>query len=139
MEPKLKLFVVDIVSNTKVIKHGEEISIINIIKEKLNHLIIIGDTEEIKNQCNTVIREVTQGNPLKGNIRFFVESADNDKYNIEIVRAAHGGGNNQSKRISGGVAIATLIIVKIEGELSPIHGIKWYYPEERDPFAHLFT
>ena len=62
-----------------------------------------------------------------------------DKYNIEIVRAAHGGGNNQSKRINGGVAIATLIIVKIEGELSPIHGIKWYYPEERDPFAHLFT
>jgi len=132
-----KMFVFDVVSNNKLIKHVEELNIIAAIKDKLLHIILMDNTEEAKRQCRNIINEITNGQPLKGNIHYFVETANDKTLNIEIVRAAHGGGSNSAVRTNGGIVIATLVITDIKGELSPIHGYTWYNLEERDPFSHI--
>lgn len=131
-----KLFVTNVVSLHKTLKHQEEVDIISLVREKLLYMILVDGIDEAVKQCNSIINEVTEGLPVKGNVHYsFVRTED--EMNIEFVRHAHGGGNNQSVRDTGGVVIATLVIVKIKGELSPIHGFTWYHPEEFDPFAHL--
>ena len=129
-----KLFVVDVVSNGKQIKHQEEVDILSLVREKLLHMILVDGIDEAVKQCNSIINEETEGLPIKGNIHYSFVRTD-DKMNIEFVRHAHGGGNNRSVRDTGGVVVATVKIVKIKGELSPIHGFTWY--QETNPFAHL--
>ena len=131
-----KLFVVDVVSNGKQIKHQEEVDILSLVREKLLHMMLVDGIDEAVKQCNGIIKEVTEGLPIKGNINYsFVRTED--EMSIEFVRHAHGGGCYQSIRSCGGVVVATVKIVKIKGELSPIHGFTWYHLDEMVPFAHL--
>ena len=131
-----KLFVTDVVSLFKQLKHQEEYNIISNIREKFQHLILVDGINGVREECQKVIDEVTNGQPIKGNIRYFAEYSEENNQNIEIIRNAHGS-VMQAKRTNGGVVIATLVIVKIKGEYSRIMGFTWYHPEEFDPFAHL--
>ena len=131
-----KLFVTDVVSLFKQLKHQEEYNIISNIREKFQHLILVDGINGVREECQKVIDEVTNGQPIKGNIRYFAEYSEENSLNIEIVRNAHGS-VMQAKRTNGGVVIATLVIVKIKGEYSRIMGFTWYHPEQFDPFAHL--
>lgn len=131
-----KLFVTDVVPLFKQLKHQEEYNIISNIREKFQHLILVDGINGVRGECQKVIDEVTNGQPIKGNIRYFAEYSEENSLNIEIVRNAHGS-VMQAKRTNGGVVIATLVIVKIKGEYSRIMGFTWYHPEEFDPFAHL--
>jgi len=131
-----KLFVTDVVSLFKQLKHQEEYNIISNIREKFQHLILVDGINGVKEECQKVIDEVTNGQPIKGHISYFAEYSEENSQNIEIVRYAHGGGMNIPKRTNGGVVIATLVIVKIKGEYSRIMGFTWYHPEQFDPFAH---
>ena len=137
MESKNLYFVCDVKLANKQLKHQEELTIIESIKSQLLYMLLIDGTDEVLNRCNQIIKEELGDKLIKGNIHYFVVRADNG-LDIEFVRHAHGGGNNLSKRISGGVVVATIEIAAVKGELSPIHGFIWYHPEERDPFAHLF-
>lgn len=132
-----KLFVTDVVYNHKQIKHQEEIDILSFVREKLLHMILVDGIDEAVKQCNNIINEVTEGLPIKGNINYsFVRTED--EMSIEFVRHAHGGGDRQSIRDGfGGVVVGTVKTVEIKGELSLIHGFKWYHPEQYNPFAHL--
>ncbi len=132
-----KLFVNDVVSLSKQLKHIEEFHIISCIREKFLHLILVDGINGIVKRCQQIIDECTNGQPIKGNISYYAEQPEENSPNIEIVRRARGGGQNIAKRTNGGVAIATLVIVEIQGEYSPIHGFTWYHPERFDPFAHL--
>lgn len=131
-----KLFVTDVVSLFKQLKHQEEYNIISNIREKFQHLILVDGINGVREECQKVIDEVTNGQPIKGNIRYFAEYSEENNQNIEIIRNAHGS-VMQAKRTNGGVVIATLVIVKIKGEYSRIMGFTWYHPEQYDPFAHL--
>ena len=131
-----KLFVTDVVSLFKQLKHQEEYNIISNIREKFQHLILVDGINGVREECQKVIDEVTNGQPIKGNIRYFAEYSEENNQNIEIIRNAHGS-VMQAKRTNGGVVIATLVIVKIKGEYSRIMGFTWYHPEQFDPFAHL--
>ena len=131
-----KLFVTDVVSLFKQLKHQEEYNIISNIREKFQHLILVDGINGVREECQKVIDEVTNGQPIKGNIRYFAEYSEENNQNIEIIRNAHGS-VMQAKRTNGGVVIATLVIVKIKGEFSRIMGFTWYHPEEFNPFAHL--
>ena len=131
-----KLFVTDVVSLSKQLKHQEECDIISNIREKFQHLILVDGINGVREECQKVIDEVTNGQPIKGNIRYFAEYSEENSQNIEIIRNAHGS-VMQAKRTNGGVVIATLVIVKIKGEYSRIHGFMWYHPEQYNPFAHL--
>lgn len=134
MDKNNKLFVVDIEVNNKKLNKLEEYQIIENVRDVLLHMILVDGTEEAKQKVSSIIKEVTGGQPMKGNIHYFAENGEKDENCIEIVRAAHGGGNNQSARNGGGVVVATIKTVEIRGELSPIHGLVWYRPEENDPF-----
>ena len=131
-----KLFVTDVVSLFKQLKHQEEYNIISNIREKFQHLILVDGINGVREECQKVIDEVTNGQPIKGNIHYFAEYSEENNQNIEIIRNAHGS-VMQAKRTNGGVVIATLVIVKIKGEYSRIMGFTWYHPEQFDPFAHL--
>ena len=132
-----RLFVSEISVNSKQLRHQEELHIIDNVRDSLLHFILEETTAEAKEKCCQIIREVTGGKPIKGNIIYTAEPSDDDN-EIEIVRNAHGGGNNASLSVTGGVIIATIKIVSIRGELSPIHGTKWYNLQEGNPFIHLF-
>lgn len=123
------MFVSDISVNGKQIKHSEELAIINNVRERLLFIIIEENIEEAKKICREIINDETGNAPIKGNITYSVIPAVNGT-DIEIVRHSHGGGNNASVRITGGVVIATVKTVPVKGKLSPIHGFTWYHPEE---------
>lgn len=125
-ENKNRLFVTAVVSNSRKINNAIEYAIIGHIREKLLCLILTDGVGEAQKECKTIIQEETGRKPVKGNIHYFAETAHDNPNCIEIVRAAHGGGNNRSARDNGGVVIATVIAVKIRGELSPVHGLTWY-------------
>ena len=128
-----KLFVVDVESNGKQIKNYAEVEIVDRIRTSLNHFLLSDNNlDEAKFQCSQIIKEVVGNKPIKGNIHYFVDNAQTNDNNIEIVRCAHGGGNNPSKRINGGVVIATIKTVVVKGELSAIHGFTYY--QEENPF-----
>lgn len=131
-----RLFVNEVVVNYKQLKHVKEANIINNVRDELLYVILENNIDEAKERCRCIIEEETNNEPIKGNIIFSVVSADNNT-DIEIVRHAHGGGNNSSVRVTGGVVVATLKTVPIKGELSAIHGYKWYHPKDRNPFFYV--
>jgi len=126
-----RLFVSEVSVNTKQIKHAEELSIINKVRDLLLYVILEDNTKEATETCRQIVREETGGHPIKGNIYYSVESTDNGM-NIEIVRIAHGGGGNPSVRVTGGVVIVTIKTITIKGELSAIHGMTWYSQNENN-------
>ena len=137
MKEKNVLFVSDVDVVNKQLKHQEEVDIINDIRDRILHMLLIDGIEEALRQCENIIKEVVGNKPTKGNIIYSAVRVNNDM-EIEIVRHAHGGGGFSAKRVTGGVVVATVKTTSVKGELSPIHGFTWYHPEERDPFAHLF-
>lgn len=132
----VKLFVGEIEVNNKQLKHGEEAIIIQHFRDDMEHIILIDGIDEAIKQCEQIIKETTENNPVKGNIYYSAVRADNNR-DIEFVRHAHGGGNNQSLRVTGGVVVATIKTIEIKGELSPIHGYTWYDINKHNPFAFL--
>lgn len=133
MDKNNKLFVIDVESNGKQIKKYDELEIVDRIRAKLNHFLLSDNNlDEAKSQCRQIIKEVVGDKPIKGNIHYFVDNAETNDNNIEIVRSAHGGGNNQSRRVNGGVVIATVKTVIVRGELSTIHGFTYY--QDENPF-----
>ena len=137
MEPKKLYFVCDVKLVNKQLKHQEELNVLESIKDRLLHILLFDGTAEALNCCDQIIKEEMGDKPIKGNIFYSVIPADNGT-DIEFVRHSHGGGNHSAKRITGGVVVAIIEIASVRGELSPIHGLTFYRPEERDPFAHLF-
>ena len=137
MKEKNVLFVSDVDVVNKQLKHQEEVDIINDIRDRILHMLLIDGIDEALRQCEYIIKEVVGNKPTKGNIIYSAVRANNDM-NIEFVRYAHGGGRFSAKRVTGGVVVATVKTTSVKGELSPIHGFTWYHSEERDPFAHLF-
>ena len=138
MESKNLFFVCDVKLANKQLKHQEELSIFESLKDRFSHILLTDGIDEALQRCNAIIKEEIGTKPIKGNIHYSAVRADNG-IDIEFVRHSHGGGNNPSKRITGGVVVATIEIAAVEGELSPVHGFTWYHPEKRDPFMHLFS
>lgn len=136
MECKNLYFVSEIKLLNKQLKHQEELNIIERMKDDFLHMLLVDDVDEAVSRCNEIIKQEVGDKPIKGNITFSAVRGDKNT-NIEFVRHAHGGGNNSAKRITGGVVVAIIEIASVRGELSPIHGLTFYRPEERDPFAHL--
>lgn len=134
---KYELFVDAIVGDNNKIKTFDELQLVTALQDKFLHLLITDDIRELKNRCRGVVREIMGNEPLKGNITYSVETNEDDSLNVDIVRNAHGGGNNALKRKNGGVAIIVIKTVAVKGTLSPIHGITLYHPEENDPFAGI--
>jgi len=134
MNNRNKLFVTAVSLNSKKINNTTELSIVGQIREKLLCLILTDGVGEARKECNVIIQEETGRKPVKGNVRYFAETAHDNPNCIEIVRSAHGGGDNRPARESGGVVIATVETVPIRGELSPVHGFVWYNPDENSPF-----
>ena len=126
MKEKNVLFVSDVDVVNKQLKHQEEVDIINDIRDRILHMLLIDGIEEALRQCENIIKEVVGNKPTKGNIIY------------SAVRVNNGGGFS-AKRVTGGVVVATVKTTSVKGELSPIHGFTWYHPEERDPFAHLYN
>jgi len=137
MECKDLYFVCDIKLFNKQLKHQEELNILESMKDNLLHMLLVDGVDEAVSRCNEIIKKEVDNKPIKGNITFSAVRGDNDT-NIEFVRHSHGGGNHSAKRITGGVVVAIIEIASVRGELSPIHGLTFYRPEERDPFAYLF-
>ena len=129
-----KLFVGFIAVNNKQLKNTTEALIIEEIRNKFLHVILVDGVDVAIKECEKIAKEVTEGQPVKGNI-FYSFIRTDDEQNIEFVRHSHGGGNNPSARSTGGVVVATIKTERIKGELSPIHGFTWY--QEKNPFAHL--
>lgn len=138
MKEKNILFVSDVEVVNKQLKHQEEADIINGIRDRLLHMLLIDGIDEALRQCENIIKEVVGDKPVKRNIIYSVVRANNDR-KIELVRHAHGGGGFSAKRVTGGIVVATLKTISVKGELSTIHGFTWYHPSERDPFVHLFN
>lgn len=120
-----KYFVTEIKENSNAINNGDELALIAKLQSKLLNIILLDDLYEAIQQCKIIINETMGTLPLKGNIIYSAEQADN-KTDIELVRYAHGGGNNLARRKNGGTVFATIKTTLIQGELSPIHGFTWY-------------
>ena len=125
-----KFFVTAVTSNAKVINSTFEMTIVSSIRDKWQHILIVGPLAVLKQDCDDAVARIAGDAPLKGNIHYKAEIAENDDNSIEILRIAHGGGNNMSKRTSGGVVLATIHVLPVRGQAT--YGSPVLYPQYQE-------
>lgn len=134
---KNTLFVTEVVAS-KQVKNVMEVLIIGHFSEKLLHILLDDGIDEAVKQAEQIVRDEIGDEHIKGKIHYSCVRTD-DEMNIEFVRHAHGGGNNPSRRETGGVVVATIKTVRVRGKLSAIHGFTWNNPDNSDPFKNLLN